>query len=165
MMAAVAPLLGPGTFLGYVNRDRAVFGYQTSDSAVTTISNTHLDPSTRPAGDSATQLNTAPVAVLTDGNTASAAEGVVVAFIGRGLTRSFGATTFGVPTANSAIRLSDGSALNLTTAVSIDRLGGTHVGPIAPDVAVDASTTGTDDPAVIAASAWLGRESACREQP
>ncbi len=165
MMAAVAPLLGPGTFLGYVNRDRAVFGYQTSDSAVTTISDTHLDPSPRPTSGSATQLNSAPVAVLTDGNTASAAEGVVVAFIGRGLTRSFGGPTFGVPTGNSAIPLSDGSGLNLTTAVSIDRLGGTHVGPIAPDVAVDASTAGTDDPAVTAASAWLGQESACREQP
>jgi carboxyl-terminal processing protease len=165
MMAAVAPLLGPGTFLGYINRDRAVFGYQTSDSAVTTVADTHLDASPTPAAASATKLNTAPVAVLTDRQTASAAEGVVVAFIGRGLTRSFGGSTFGVPTGNSAIPLSDGSALNLTTAVSIDRLGGTHAGSIAPDVAIAANGTGTDDAIVTAATAWLSQQSACRNQP
>ena len=165
MMAAVAPLLGPGTFLGYTDRDRAVFGYRTSDSTVTTVADTHLDPNPTPTGVSATQLNTAPVAILTDGQTASAAEGVVVAFIGRGLTRSFGAATQGVPTGNSAIPLSDGSALNLTTAVTIDRRGGTHEGPVAPDVAVAADTTGTDDASVTAATAWLSQQSACRNQP
>lgn len=86
VMAAVAPLLGPGTFLGYIARDRAVFGYQTSDSSVTTVADTHLDSSPTPAAASATHLNTAPVAILTGGQTASAAEGVVVAFIGRGLS-------------------------------------------------------------------------------
>ena len=165
MMAAVAPLLGPGTFLGYINRDRAVFGYQTSDSTVTTVADTHLDSSPTPVDVSATQLNTAPVAILTDGQTASAAEGVVVAFIGRGLTRSFGESTSGVPTGNSTIPLSDGSALNLTTAVTIDRLGGTHDGPIAPDVVVAANTTGTDDATVTAATAWLSLQSACRNRP
>ena len=101
MMAAVAPLLGPGTFLGYISRDRAIFGYQTSDSTVTTAADAHLDPSPTPAGTGATRLNTAPIAILIDGQTASAAEGVVVAFIGRGLTQSFGASTLGVPTGNS----------------------------------------------------------------
>jgi carboxyl-terminal processing protease len=165
MMAAVAPLLGPGTFLGYINRDRTVFGYQTSDSTVTTVTDAHLDPSPTPVGVNATQLNMAPVAILTDDQTASAAEGVVVAFIGRGLTRSFGASTFGVPTGNSVIALSDGSALNLTEAVTIDRLEGTHDGPIAPDVAVAAKSTGTDDAIITAATAWLSQQSACRNQP
>jgi carboxyl-terminal processing protease len=165
MIAAVAPLLGPGTFLGYINRSRAVFGYETSDSAVTTVADTHLDPNPTPAGDSATQLNTSPVAILIDGQTASAAEGLVVAFIGRGMTRSFGASTLGVPTGNSAIPLSDGSALNLTEAVTTDRLGGTHQGRIVPDVAVPASSTGTDDTPVAAATAWLSQQSACRSQP
>lgn len=163
MMAAVAPLLGPGTFLGYINRDRAVFGYQTSDSTVATVTDAHLDSSTTPAGASATQLNTTPVAILTDGQTVSAAEGVAVAFIGRDLTRSFGASTFGVPTGNSVVALSDGSALNLTESVTIDRLGRTHDGPIVPDVATN--TTGADDATVTAATAWLSQQSPCRNQP
>jgi hypothetical protein len=54
------------------------------------VADARLDPSPTPTGISATQ--TQPVAILTDGETASAAEGVV-AFIGRGLTRSFGAST------------------------------------------------------------------------
>jgi C-terminal processing protease CtpA/Prc len=162
MMAAVAPLLGPGTFLGYVDRDRTVFGYQTTDSAVTTASGARLDSSPAPVASSATRLNTAPVAVLTDGQTASAAEGVVVAFVGRGLTRSFGASTLGVPTGNSTIQLSDGSALSLTEAIAIDRRGGTHDGPIAPDVAVATNTNGTDDATITAASAWLSQQPACR---
>lgn len=162
MMAAVAPLLGPGTFLGYIDRDRTIFGYQTSDSRVTTVAGAHLGPNPTLVGASATRLDMAPVAILIDGRTASAAEGVVVAFIGRGLTRSFGAPTYGVPTGNSAIPLADGSALNLTTAVTIDRLGTTHDGPLPPDVAVAANTSGSDDTTVTAATAWLSQQAACR---
>ena len=164
MIAAVAPLLGPGTFLGYIKRDRTVFGYQTTDSTVTTAADTDLDPSTTPTGANATLLNTAPVAILTGERTASAAEGVVVGFIGRALTRSFGASTSGVPTGNSTIELSDGSVLNLTTTITIDRLGGTHDGPIAPDVAVTPNTTAAGDDTVTAATAWLSQQPSCQTQ-
>lgn len=165
MVAAVAPLLGSGTFLGYVNRDGVIFGYRTTEWSVMTVADTHLDPNPQPPAASSTPLNTAPVAILIDGKTASAAEGVVVAFIGRALTRSFGVSTYGVPTGNSTIALTDGSALTLTTAVSIDRLGTTHDGPLIPDVAVDAESAANDDAFVTAAAAWLGRQPTCRSQP
>jgi C-terminal processing protease CtpA/Prc len=47
----------------------------------------------------------------------------------------------------------------------IDRLGRTHDGAIAPDVAVATNSSGTDDAAVTAATAWLSQQSACRNQP
>jgi hypothetical protein len=88
---------------------------------------------------------------------------VEVAFIGRAQTRSFGSPTYGIPTGNELRDLSDGSALNLTEEISLDRLGHTHDAPLAPDVAVPA--IGTTDAVLGAAQAWLEREPACADTP
>lgn len=64
--------------------------------------------------------------------TASAAEGVVVAFAGRARTRSFGAATYGVPTGNVTYPLPDGFVLAITTSVATDRTGHSYDGPITP---------------------------------
>ena len=68
--------------------------------------------------DSAYQLiNPDPyVAVLTDDQTASSGEAIVVAFRGREQTRSFGEGTWGVSTANAAFALPDGAVIFLTVA-------------------------------------------------
>jgi C-terminal processing protease CtpA/Prc len=163
MVGAVAPLIGPGTFLGFLRRDRTIDAYTITDSGLIERDVAHLDsiPSPTPAMRNA--LNTAPVAVLTDGETASAAEAVEVAFIGRAQTRSFGSPTYGIPTGNELRDLSDGSALNLTEEISLDRLGHTHDAPLAPDVAVPA--IGTTDAVLGAAQAWLEREPACADTP
>jgi C-terminal processing protease CtpA/Prc len=163
MVGAVAPLLGPGTFLGYQTRDHTIEGYTITDVTLTDTTGAHLDtnPSPTPAQRNAT--NTAPVAILTDGDTASAAEAVEVAFIGRALTRSFGAPTYGIPTGNDFYDLSDGSGLNLTVGVSIDRLGHTHEGPLVPDVRVAAA--GVNDAVLDAAHAWLAGLPACVSTP
>ena len=86
-----------------------------------------------------------PVAVLINRRTASAAEGVLVAFQGRSRTRSFGVTTAAVPTGNVCHRLADGSLLAITESVAVDRSGRTYAGALPADDAGGLST----------ASAWL----------
>ncbi len=105
-----------------------------------------------------------PVAVLTSGLTASAGEGIVVAFRGRPRTRSFGDPTAGVPTINTAHALSDGAVLLLTTADDVDRAGRSYDAAIAPDqpVAPDWTLLGADrDPVLQAALGWLHRQAGC----
>lgn len=104
-----------------------------------------------------------PVAVLTNGATASAAETVAIAFIGRAATRSFGAPTRGVPTSIEATFLSDGALLALTVAVGVDRGDRLYEGPIVPDEPiVDPLGPPTDsDPSVSAAKTWLTTQTNC----
>lgn len=106
-----------------------------------------------------------PVAVLTDSLTAGGGEGQVVAFRGRSSTRSFGAATYGVPTATSIVRLSDGATLVLTRFIYRDRNGRPYDAPIAPDEPVAQSgAPATDDATVAAATAWLATQPACAGQ-
>jgi hypothetical protein len=92
----------------------------------------------------------ARVAVLTDVVVASSGEAVVVSFRGRPNTRSFGAATCGLSTANSSFRLSDGATLQLTTALMADRNRTTYGASIAPD-----ETVSGDGEVVQRAIAWL----------
>ena len=62
------------------------------------------------------------VAVLTNQAVASSGEAIAVAFRGRPGTRTFGADTCGLPTANESYTLSDGATLFLTVAREADRL-------------------------------------------
>ncbi len=81
----------------------------------------------------------APVAVLQDDETASAAEIVAAAFAARPQTRSFGSATRGATTATRTFPLMDGAALMLAVASTVDRHGRILNGPIEPDeVIVDA---------------------------
>jgi C-terminal processing protease CtpA/Prc len=113
MIGVVDPLLGDADFLSYQRRDGELVRFGNRVPAV--------------------DLSEVPVAVLHDGRTASSGEGVVVAFRGRTLTRSFGAATAGVPTGNVLCRLSDGSALAITTSVAVDRHGRRYESAVEPD--------------------------------
>jgi C-terminal processing protease CtpA/Prc len=64
-----------------------------------------------------------PVAVLTGPGTASSGESVLVSFIGRPATRSFGQPSAGLSTSNGFHPLSDGAALAVMNAVLADRAG------------------------------------------
>lgn len=158
MLSAAAPLLGAGPAVGYRSREGVTVTYEigedggvvTSDGVVLVEPHWPLDP--HPA--------MGPVAVLQDRETASSAEGIVMALRGRPMTRSFGAPTRGVPTGNQLFALSDGSALNLTTTKGVDHLGQTHDAPIDPDEAVAPRATGTDA-TLDAARQWLARDPAC----
>lgn len=96
------------------------------------------------------------VAVLIGPKTASAGEAVALAFRGRPRSRSFGASTCGLTTANSVFELSDGGLLFLTTMVEADRTGRQFSSSIEPDESVT-DADGSSDPALAAASAWLLR--------
>ncbi|MFJ6016977.1 S41 family peptidase [Streptomyces sp. NPDC092952] len=101
-----------------------------------------------------------PVAVLTSGRTASAAEAVAIAFRGRPDTRAFGQPTAGVPTANAPYRLSDGALVILTVAREADRDGRLYDGPVVPDVTVPEGLG--KDGALAAATDWLRTREGCR---
>jgi C-terminal processing protease CtpA/Prc len=105
-----------------------------------------------------------PVAVLTGQLTASSGEAVAIAFRARPSTRSFGAPTFGVSTANVGIRLSDGAVLNLTVSTMGDRTGRLYGAAVPPDEAVagpPAPVPGAGDAVMDAAAAWLHAQPAC----
>ncbi len=103
-------------------------------------------------------LTDAPVAVLVDDGTASSGEGVALAFVGRPFTRSFGARTYGVASANQGYTLGDGVTLVVTVAMMRDPSGATHPEGYAPDDPVDPA----GEAVVEAALAWLNAQPACR---
>jgi C-terminal processing protease CtpA/Prc len=90
------------------------------------------------------------VAVLTNQAVASSGEAIAVAFRGRPGTRTFGADTCGLPTANESYTLSDGATLFLTVAREADRTMTLYDSPLPPDERID-------DPALTVqrAIAWL----------
>lgn len=129
-MRGLAPLLGegsPGTFVNKAGRKP-----WPATSATVRQSLSHPD---------------APVAVLLGPRTASAGEMIAMGFVGRPLARSFGQPTAGLSTANSAIALSDGAVLALTSAYVEDRTGHRYEGPMIPD-----ETTADAEQAALA---WL----------
>ena len=99
----------------------------------------------------------APVAILTGPDTASAGEGVLVAFKGRLRTRQFGRPTSGIPTSPASYALGDGAVLFLTIARQMDRLGRSYDGPIPPDEEIKGSGRGDASPLIAAATRWIAR--------
>jgi len=94
----------------------------------------HVDPRRRAVPDGASDPL---IVVLTGTFTASSGEMPLIASAGHPSTRTFGEATTGVPTRNTEITLRDGAALLLTTALTEDRRGRLHDGPISPDQRVD----------------------------
>ncbi|RPE31876.1 S41 family peptidase [Kitasatospora cineracea] len=151
MMAVVAPILGDGPVGAFVDADGVRTPWAVSQAAPL------LGDRKLPWGPG-TPVAAGPVAVLTDGRTASAAEAVLVAFRGRPDTRTFGTPTYGVPTANETYRLSDGALLGLTGARDADRTGRLYDSPIPPDRTVPTSPVDIDTPddrTLHAAEEWI----------
>lgn len=93
---------------------------------------------TRVAGVSQGSLLEVPVALLTDGQTASSGEAVLICFRGLDRARTFGAPTAGYASANQPFPMPDGSKLVLTTGCDMARTGEEFCDdPIAPDVLTD----------------------------
>jgi C-terminal processing protease CtpA/Prc len=105
----------------------------------------------------------APVAVLISDQTVSASEGVLVAFLGRPDTRTFGLTaSSGFPTGNVGFPLPDGATLTITVAQAQDRLGNVYDDSIPPDEYVLTPTTDGQDPILGAALQWLTAQPGCQ---
>jgi C-terminal processing protease CtpA/Prc len=146
MLEGVRPVLGEGP-LGFFVPGNVPWSYPSTSGPAITV-----------------HRSNPPVAVLTSRVTASSGEALAIAFRGRALTRSFGESTFGVPTANTTFPLPDGAWLVLTTAHEADRTGRVYEGAIAPDETfpIDWRRLGADDdPLVARAADWLRGHAVC----
>jgi hypothetical protein len=177
-LLAVAPLLGSGTFLSYVGP--AAHGEFSYEDGLLYVNGAPFVGIETPAGSPSALVEAtkeasvvtdpyvvhdsdAPVAVLISYGTASASEGVLVAFLGRPGTRTFGSTSsYGVPTGNAPVLLADGSTIVITGGEAQDRLGSLYDGPIVPDQLVAVLPTDSGDRVLDAALAWLEAQPSCR---
>jgi carboxyl-terminal processing protease len=90
---------------------------------------------------------------------------VLVSFLGRPATRTFGAATAGIPTGVRSIRMVDGALLAVAGSVLEDRLGRSYDGPIEPDEPVRVLFPFSDeDPVLDAAVEWLTAQEACQAE-
>lgn len=174
MLHAIAPLLGAGSAVRYLDRNGDESGFRiTNRLTVEAYGITDLAVSETGAPDRmfSVDLGAAPTAVLIDRFTASAAEGILVAMGAEADTMTFGEASAGVPTGNQQFDLSDGAAVVLTVGVSVDRDGNVFEGPIEPDTGVEQlSDAGlidqpgeysVDDPTATEALYWLHDQPAC----
>jgi carboxyl-terminal processing protease len=115
---------------------------------------------------STTRLKTpeVPIAILQSRLTASAAEGIIIALVGRRNTKSFGEFTAGVPTIPHSYPLSDKAMLSVTEAYMADRYKWIYDAPIAPDQEIKPDWTTLNemrDPILSAALKWLHIQQSC----
>ena len=162
MVLGLSGLLGPSEQGIY----RAADGSQTAfahvaegKATVITGEHTGVVMATSPAWREVQGLSRAPVALITDDSTASSGEGIVIAFIGRPQTRSFGARTYGVASANDGYTLSDGIHMVITTSVMVDANNQIHPHGIEPDQPMNAD----GEAPIRAASDWLKSLPACSD--
>lgn len=159
MLLGLGPLLGEGVVVSYEStQEKAEFQYRPPslfvrpDSLILTL---EVEPYvlTDP---------TSPVAVLIGDLTTSAGEGVLVAFIGRPATRSFGTSTAGLPTSPRRHLLPDGAYLVFTDAAATDRNGQVYESEISPDERViDLFPDDELDVVLDAATEWLDEQEPC----
>lgn len=146
MLAGLSPLLPDGMALEFVGKHSVT---------PVIISGASVTGGGTPTGVEGVGKYTVPVAVLTDGDTASSGEATALAFKGLADARSFGAPTAGYASANMSFLMPDGALVMITSAYDRDREGTTYGDdPIAPDEQAD--------DALSAARAWLSAEYGCR---
>ena len=151
MLASVAPLLGSQVFLAYQRRQGwgARFSYRCGR-----LLNNGRPVVELPDAPGDRYDDELPVAVLHDERTASAAEGVVVAFHGQDRVTTLGRATAGVPTGNVAYALADGSMLAVTVSVAVDRKGRCYAGSIPP---LEPARNWTDRELIDQALTWVAQ--------
>ncbi|MDO5628678.1 MAG: S41 family peptidase [Mobilicoccus sp.] len=142
MIAGLSPLLGDGPFMAFRHR-----GGQDVEATIDG-GEVKISGSTQASIERTDRLDV-PVAVLTDGMTASSAEAVVTAFRGQERFRTFGAPTAGYSSGNEVVTLPDGAYFAITTSVYVDRTGQVYGGPMTPDEEV------APERAPAAAQEWL----------
>ncbi len=159
MIAGVGPVLGSGTLGFFIHPDSVVETWTYEDGASRLNGFTLAQAAVPYVASSADK----PVAVLTNGQTASSGEAVAVAFRGRSGTRSFGTQTAGLSTANRGFFLSDGALLLLTTSTMADRTGRIYGQELHPDSSVAGTQTGdpATDPQLAAGADWVRTQAAC----
>lgn len=78
------------------------------------------------------------ITILTDGETASSGEALLICFLGMGNVRTFGSPTAGYASANRIFDMGDGTKLVITTSCDVARTGEMFCDdPIVPDSLTD----------------------------
>lgn len=166
MLAGVGPILGEGSPGRFVDADAVQTPWYYEGGVAGVVQNGEKLRAASAARPYRLQRETPPVAVLTGPTTASAAEAIAIAFRGRPDARSFGSPTYGVPTANSSYRMSDGAVVVLTTAWEEDRNGVRYTTRMPPDEATGGVPSHSANPETDAtlrrALEWLGTRPACQ---
>jgi hypothetical protein len=153
MLAGIGPLLGDGDAGASVYPDGRNVPFWYRDGKAGFGDYVQLRVSRAPYRSS---MPSAPLALLIGRSTASSGEVLVAALSRREHVRSFGVPTRGLSAGNRTFELSDGAALVMTVAATVDRAGRIYAGPIEPDERV----TG-DEPVLTAALAWLKGRDGC----
>src|SRR5271156_6785006 len=158
MLTGIGPILGDGPAGSFVAADGNITWFY-QDGKTGTRNPTGLETVSLTLQDTPVRVTpSAPVAVLIDSSTASAAEAITIAFHGRPNTRFFGARTAGKSTAVQPFKLDDGAEIYLTTAIAAARTGKPYPDGFTPDQLVQSPGTipqPNNDQAILAAQSWL----------
>lgn len=154
MLAGIGPLLDEG-ICGYFtdNKRKASWYYKNGEAGIDSTTMTKTSKSPYKLINEQTFI-----AILTGPKTGSSGEVVTVAFHNKKNTRSFGESTAGLTTGNAQFKLSDGSAIFLTTSIYVDRKGVVFGGKITPDEIISElfiSVGLNGDPVIKRASEWI----------
>lgn len=129
MLAGIGPILGTGVVGYFIDPDN-----HTIDWAYASGAAWHQGVAIQTVSEPYELANSNPkVAVLTDQRNGSSGEAIVIAFVGRPNTRSFGRPTCGLSTANQGFPLSDGATLYLTVSYMADRSKKIYGGRVVPN--------------------------------
>jgi len=157
MLIGIGPILGEGKAGSWVDAD----GSETEWAYLNGKGMIDIEVASDVIGEPYHLANPeAPVAVLFGPKTASSGEVIVISFIGRTNTRTFGSNSGGYTTANEGFPLSDEAIIFLTTAVTEDRTGKLYSNAIIPDVRTDGDNDHAG-PVPEDALQWLGDQPAC----
>lgn len=163
MLAGIGPLLGDSLVGAFTGPDEQRWYYSRGISAILRAGG-RVDTITRITIPPTDPAPTAPMAVLFDAGTGSSGEAVVVAFLGRPMTRTFGSPSAGFATVNRGLRLPDSANMVVTIGYNRDRTGRVYVDQLTPDVLVPLPSgwPSYTDRVTRAAARWVRDQSSCR---
>lgn len=139
LLAGLAPILGEGKLLGWQTADNNVT-YSTHENGVVLDIHGNEHAIAQPY---IIRNRKAPVSVLVSSKTASSAEMVAAAFIGRPKTKLIGTYTGQLTTNNDLFILPDGACLILTTSTLVDRTGKVYGKGITPAIELSLTQSAT----------------------
>ena len=138
MLAGIGPVLGESDRVGESLGTQTRFAWRYRDGSAAEGSG-RAKSSATVQGAAYRMAGTPRVAVLIDGTTGFAGEGVAIAFRGRANTRFFGEHTAGFSSMTETTLLADGASLTLVTGVQVDRAGKLYFDGLDPDELVPAA--------------------------
>ena len=162
MLAGIGPILGDGQVGSFVSSDEELVGYWIYSDGQAGVDGSEI--SAQVTGEAyQLQAPLPPVAVLIGRRTASSGEAIVVSFIGRPNTQSFGQPTRGLVTGIELHYLEDGAAIGVASVYFADRTSQVYKDRIIPDNIIDEYASADDsDPTLTVATKWLLTQTACK---